>query len=62
MASMGVVSIVLENEKSLRALIEAAELLAELEDDFPYRPEIKAAIKRLRYASRHLRVDERAAT
>lgn len=44
------------NAKALRALRCASELLEELEEDFPYRPEVKQARKAIRYAMRHINV------
>lgn len=44
------------NRKALRAIGRASELLAELEEDFPYRPEVKQARRALRYAVKNIGV------
>ena len=44
------------NRKAMRALARANELLEELEEDFPYRPEVKQARRALRYAMKNIEV------
>lgn len=42
------------NKKALRALGFAVGVLADLEEDLPWRPEIQKATQALLYAARHL--------
>lgn len=50
---------VVTNEEALRRLIRAAEILAELKEDLPWRPELDVAAKDLQYAAGHLGVLQR---
>lgn len=45
-----------KNKKALRAVGRANQLLESLEEDFPYRPEVKQARKALRYAMKNIEV------
>lgn len=48
------VRLVLKNKKAIKAMAFVTETLEELQEDFPYRPEIKKAIKAMIYAVRSL--------
>lgn len=48
------------NRKAMRALAKASELLEELEEDFPYRPEVKQARRALRYVMKNIQVRMRS--
>lgn len=50
---------VVTNEEALRRLCRAAEILGELKEDLPWRPEIDVAADDLRYAAQHLGVLQR---
>lgn len=45
-----------KNKNALRAVGRAIQLLESLEEDFPYRPEVRYARKALRYAIRNIEV------
>ena len=50
------VKIVVDDKKALRALRVIGETLADLEEDFAYRDDVKRASRAVSYLAKHLRV------
>lgn len=54
MANVGTLTIQITNPEALEALGEVAEILADLEEDLPWREDVKLAKERFEFGMRHL--------